>query len=54
MIAATASWTAALTRLAGWKAGSIRCCPSRPGMSTSSATKATAWSTTPRTPKTTV
>ena len=49
-----ASWTAALIRLAGWKVGSMRCWPSFPGMSTSNATKATAWRTTPRTPKTTV
>ena len=31
MIAATASWTAALTRLAGWNAGSMRWRPELPG-----------------------
>ncbi|GAA4740070.1 EamA family transporter [Modestobacter marinus] len=54
MIAETASVAPAETRLAGWKATSVRCWPSRPGVSRSSSRKASACSSTPSSPKTTV
>ncbi len=54
MIAATASCAAALTRLAGWNCGSTRWLPRRPGVTRSRTTKATACSSTPRMPNTTV
>ena len=54
MIAATASWEAAVTRLAGWKRTSVTTAPSRPGVIRSSTTNAAACRSTPRMPNTTV
>lgn len=54
MIAETASVAPAEIRLAGWKATSVRCWPSRPGVSRSSNRKTSAWSSTPSSPNTTV
>ncbi len=54
MIAATASWEAALTRLAGWKRTCTSEAPREPGVTRLSTRKASACSRTPRTPKTTV
>lgn len=54
MIAETASVEPAETRLAGWKATSVRWWPSRPGVRTSSSRNASAWSRMPSSPNTTV
>lgn len=54
MIADTASVAPAEIRLAGWKVTSVRCWPSRPGVSRSSSRNTSACSSTPSSPKTTV